>query len=111
MAHESEKPIQHDWCVLNFGTENAHEEIVTNVILVLLNNYFGRQFNSLNDVAIHPKNKDVYFTDTIYGYVQDFRPAPGLQDQVYRLNPATGAVTVVADRFDHPNGMQYTRSN
>lgn len=73
--------------------------------LVLLNNYFGRQFNSLNDVAIHPKNKDVYFTDTIYGYVQDFRPAPGLQDQVYRLNPDTGAVTVVADRFDHPNGM------
>jgi hypothetical protein len=61
----------------------------------------------LNDVAIHPKNKDIYFTDTIYGYVQDFRPAPGLQDQVYRLNPDTGAVTVVADRFDHPNGMSY----
>jgi gluconolactonase len=56
-------------------------------------------------VAIHPENKDIYFTDTIYGYVQDFRPAPGLQDQIYRLNPDTGAVTVVADGFDHPNGM------
>jgi hypothetical protein len=55
-------------------------------------------------VSIHPKNKDIYFTDTIYGYVQDFRPAPGLQDQVYRFNPDTGAVTVVADEFDHPNG-------
>jgi gluconolactonase len=74
---------------------------------VILNNYFGRQFNSLNDVAIHPKNKDIYFTDTIYGYVQDFRPAPGLQDQVYRFNPDTGAVTVVADEFDHPNGRNY----
>jgi gluconolactonase len=70
-----------------------------------LNNYFGRQFNSLNDVAIHPTNKDIYFTDTIYGYVQDFRPAPGLQDQVYRFNPDTGAVTIAADGFDHPNGM------
>ncbi|KAJ5469695.1 hypothetical protein N7539_009313 [Penicillium diatomitis] len=75
---------------------------------VLLNNFFGRQFNSLNDVAIHPKNKDVYFTDTIYGYVQDFRPSPGLRDQVYRLNPSTGAVTVVADNFGHPNGLTFS---
>ncbi|KAJ5682054.1 uncharacterized protein N7477_001994 [Penicillium maclennaniae] len=75
---------------------------------VLLNNYFGRQFNSLNDVVIHPKNKDIYFTDTIYGYVQDFRPAPGLQDQVYRFNPETGAVTIVADGFDHPNGLTFS---
>jgi hypothetical protein len=80
------------------------QQMIDESYLVLLNNYFGRQFNSLNDVAIHPKNKDVYFTDTIYGYVQDFRPAPGLQDQVYRLNPETGAVTVVADGFVHPNG-------
>ncbi|KAJ5155326.1 hypothetical protein N7492_008129 [Penicillium capsulatum] len=75
---------------------------------VLLNNYFGRQFNSLNDVAVHPRSKDVYFTDTIYGWVQDFRPAPGLQDQVYRFNPDTGAVTVVADGFDHPNGFTFS---
>lgn len=76
------------------------------MFIVILNNYFGRQFNSLNDVAIHPKNKEIYFTDTIYGFVQDFRPAPGLQDQVYRFNPDTGAVTVVADGFDHPNGNE-----
>lgn len=71
----------------------------------LLNNFFGRQFNSINDVAVNPRNKELYFTDTIYGYVQNFRPAPGLQDQVYRFNPDTGAVTVVADGFVHPNGM------
>ncbi|RDW90057.1 SMP-30/gluconolactonase/LRE family protein [Aspergillus mulundensis] len=74
----------------------------------LLNNFFGRQFNSLNDVNVHPVNKDVYFTDTIYGYVQDFRPAPGLQDQVYRFNPDTGAVSVVADGFVHPNGLTFS---
>ncbi|KAL2864278.1 SMP-30/gluconolactonase/LRE family protein [Aspergillus lucknowensis] len=74
----------------------------------ILNNFFGRQFNSLNDVAVHPKNKDVYFTDTIYGYVQDFRPTPGLQDQIYRFNPDTGAVTVVADGFVHPNGFTFS---
>lgn len=93
---------------------------------MLLNNYFGRQFSSLNDVAINPRNNDIYFTDTLYGepgqlprtesdtsytdiekigYLQDFRPAPGLRNQVYRLNDQTGAVTVVADAFALPNGM------
>lgn len=72
---------------------------------VLLNNFFGRQFNSINDLAVNPRNKEIYFTDTVYGYLQEFRPAPGLQDQVYRFNPDTGAVTVVADGFVHPNGM------
>ena len=69
-----------------------------------MNNYFGRQFNSLNDVAIHPTSKEVYFTDTAYGYLQNFRPVPGLRNQVYRMNPETGAVTVVADGYTLTNG-------
>ncbi|KAI0025573.1 D-lactonohydrolase [Xylariomycetidae sp. FL0641] len=75
---------------------------------VLLNNYFGRQFNSLNDVYINPRNNDVYFTDPLYGYLQDFRPVPGLQNQVYRYNDKTGAVTVVADGFAEPNGLTFS---
>jgi gluconolactonase len=31
----------------------------------LINNYFGRQFNSLNDLVINPTNSDLYFTDTL----------------------------------------------
>ncbi|KAI9879263.1 MAG: hypothetical protein M1823_006857, partial [Watsoniomyces obsoletus] len=75
---------------------------------VILNNYFGRQFNSLNDVAVNPRNDDLYFTDTLYGFLQDFRPVPGLPDQVYRLNPTTGAVTVAADGFGHCNGLTFS---
>ncbi|KPM42820.1 hypothetical protein AK830_g3767 [Neonectria ditissima] len=75
---------------------------------VLLNNYFGRQFNSLNDVVIHPSNDDLYFTDTLYGYLQDFRPVPGLRNQVYRYNFKSGAVTVVADDFTLPNGLTFS---
>lgn len=74
---------------------------------ILLNNFFGRQFNSLNDVSINPRNSEIYFTDVTYGYLQDFRPAPGLPNQVYRLNPDMGAVTVVADGFVNPNGIAY----
>ncbi|KAI1077132.1 D-lactonohydrolase [Whalleya microplaca] len=75
---------------------------------VLVNNYFGRQFNSLNDISINPRNKEVYFTDTLYGYLQDFRPSPGLPNQVYRYNDVTGAVTVVADGFSLPNGVTFS---
>lgn len=53
---------------------------------------------------VNPSNKDIYFTDSLYGYLQDFRPAPGIQNQVYRFNPDTGAVTVAADGFALPNG-------
>lgn len=73
-----------------------------------MNNFFGRQFNSLNDVSVHPINKDIYFTDTLYGFLQDFRPVPGLQNQVYRFNEATGALTVVADNFVLPNGITFS---
>ncbi|OAA68262.1 Six-bladed beta-propeller, TolB-like protein [Niveomyces insectorum RCEF 264] len=75
---------------------------------VLINNYFGRQFSSLNDLAVHPHSRDVYFTDPSYGYLQDFRPAPGLRNQVYRWREATGALTVVADDFVLPNGITFS---
>ena len=44
----------------------------------------------------------------MYGFLQDFRPYPGLPDQVYRLNPATGAVSVVATDFGHCNGLTFS---
>ncbi|EXJ59593.1 gluconolactonase [Cladophialophora yegresii CBS 114405] len=75
---------------------------------ILVNNYFGRQWNSLNDVAVNPRNGDVYFTDTLYGYLQNFRPSPELPNQVYRFNPSTGAVTTVADGFELPNGITFS---
>ncbi|KAJ9653331.1 hypothetical protein H2198_007473 [Neophaeococcomyces mojaviensis] len=75
---------------------------------VLVNNFYGRQFNSLNDVAVNPRNGELYFTDSLYGYLQDFRPPPGLPTQVYRLNTNTGSLTAVADGFDKPNGITFS---
>jgi gluconolactonase len=74
------------------------------MVAVILDNFFGRQFNSLNDASINPHNGEIYFTDPTYGYVQDFRPPPGLPKQVWRFDPSTGAVRVAADGFNMPNG-------
>ncbi|KAJ6598463.1 calcium-dependent phosphotriesterase, partial [Mycena vulgaris] len=74
---------------------------------VLLDNFFGRQFNSLNDIKIHPSGK-LFFTDVVYGWLNHFRPEPLMPNQVYRLDPDTGAVRVVATDFDKCNGIAFT---
>ncbi|KAI1386517.1 calcium-dependent phosphotriesterase [Hypoxylon trugodes] len=75
---------------------------------VVLNNYFGRQFNSFDDGAVNPRNGELYFTDSLYGYLQDFRPAPGLRLQIYRYNGDTGAVAAVADGYSLLNGITFS---
>ncbi|KAG6831539.1 hypothetical protein H0H92_009458 [Tricholoma furcatifolium] len=78
-----------------------------NNVTVLLDNFFGRQFNSLNDIKIHPSGK-FFFTDVVYGFLNHFRPNPLLPNQVYRFDPETGAVRVVATDFDKCNGIAFT---
>lgn len=75
---------------------------------VLLDNFFGRQFNALNDVKVHPRSKNIFFTDVTYGPLLGFRPPPHLPNQVYRLDPKTKAVRVVADGFDKCNGIAFS---
>lgn len=73
---------------------------------VLINNYMGRNFSSLNDVVQHPITGDLWFTDTEYAYWQYFAPAPTIRQQVYRFEPLTGVVQAVADYFGAPNGIE-----
>ncbi|TBU23473.1 calcium-dependent phosphotriesterase [Dichomitus squalens] len=75
---------------------------------VLLDNFFGRQFNSLNDIKIHPRTGKFFFTDVTYGFLNHFRPLPLLPNQVYRFDPDTGSVRVVADGFDRCNGVAFS---
>ncbi|KAF5391037.1 hypothetical protein D9757_003954 [Collybiopsis confluens] len=85
-------------------------------------NYYGRQFVSLNDIKIHPTNGKFFFTDVedegkrhvhlttnfSYGFLNHFRPVPLIPFQVYRFDPLTSAVRVVADGFNKPNGIAFT---
>ncbi|EJD07762.1 D-lactonohydrolase-like protein [Fomitiporia mediterranea MF3/22] len=75
---------------------------------VLLDNFYGRQFNSLNDVKVHPTSKAFFFCDVAYGYYQNFRPTPDIPNQVYRYDPKTRAVRVVADGLNKPNGIAFS---
>lgn len=75
---------------------------------ILLNNFHGREFNSINDVVVNHERDEIWFTDPTYGYMQDFRPAPKLPVQVYRFKPATGEMCCVADGFAQCNGLCFS---
>jgi len=75
---------------------------------ILLDNFFGRQFNSLNDAKIHPTSKAIFFTVVTYGWLNHFRPLPLMPNQVYRFDPDTGDVRVVADQFVRDNGLAFS---
>ncbi|KAJ3505757.1 hypothetical protein NLJ89_g7250 [Agrocybe chaxingu] len=75
---------------------------------VVLDNFFGRQFNSLNDIKVHPKSGAFFFTDVTYGFLNHFRSAPLMPNQVYRFDPQTATLRVIATDFDRPNGIAFT---
>lgn len=74
---------------------------------ILKSDFFGRQFNSVNDVVVHTDGS-VWFTDPIYGFEQGYRPPPQLPNQVYRWCPNSGSIRVIADGFGRPNGICFS---
>ncbi|KUJ16583.1 D-lactonohydrolase-like protein-like protein [Mollisia scopiformis] len=70
----------------------------------MVTNFHGRDFNSVNDVVVS-KDGCIWFTDPWYGHEQDFRSRPKLPNQVYRFDPKTGDIRVVADGFGRCNGL------
>jgi gluconolactonase len=74
---------------------------------VLAESYRGRRLNGPNDVTVH-SDGGIWFTDPLYGIATDYeggKQASELPPSVYRLDPDTGALEVVADDFAGPNGL------
>jgi gluconolactonase len=74
----------------------------------ILTSFLGRNFSSINDVRQDPHTGDIWFTDADYGYYQYFRPAPTIPKQVYRFDPSTGQIFMVADGFTQSNGIEFS---
>jgi len=80
-------------------------------ITVLVDRYQGRRLNSPNDVVV--KSDDtIWFTDPPYGIMSDYegnKSASELEgNYVFCLDPASGALSVVASDFDKPNGLAFS---
>ena len=73
----------------------------------VVTDFYGRPFNSVNDVVV-ARDGAIWFTDPVYGFEHGYRDKPSLPGQVYRYEPATGAIRTVADGFVKPNGICFS---
>jgi gluconolactonase len=80
-------------------------------VTVIADTYRGGRFNSPNDV-VERSDGSIWFTDPSYGISSDyegFRAERELDGcHVYSVDPATAAVTKVADDFERPNGLAFS---
>jgi gluconolactonase len=80
-------------------------------ILTIADRYDGRRLNSPNDVVVR-SDGSIWFTDPEYGIESDYEGHQGENEiggcHVYRVDPADGRVTIVADDFVRPNGLAFS---
>ena len=79
----------------------------TGEVETVLDAWGGLRLNSPNDVVVKG-NGTIWFTDPSYGYLQGFRSEPQTGDYVYRYDPASDRLSVVAEGFDKPNGLAFS---
>ena len=79
-------------------------------ITTLCDRYDGKKLNSPNDVVVK-SDGSVWFTDPTFGllgYYEGEKHEPELPANVYRIDPQTGRVTIVADDVEGPNGLAFS---
>lgn len=88
-------------------TRTEHDGTIT----VLADSFGGKRLNSPNDVVVR-SDGTIWFTDPAYGIDSDYEGFAAPQEQagdfVFRLDPETGSLTVVADDFVRPNGLAFS---
>ncbi|MFG1866486.1 SMP-30/gluconolactonase/LRE family protein [Micromonospora arborensis] len=90
-------------------TRTEHDGTIT----VLADRFEGRRLNSPNDVVVRADGT-IWFTDPSYGIHSDYEGNSGTNEfggncYVFRLDPATDDLRVVADDFCRPNGLAFSR--
>lgn len=89
-------------------TRTEHDGSIT----VLASHYKGKRLNSPNDVVVK-SDGSIWFTDPSYGIMADYEGKKAESEigacHVYRIDPHSGDVAVVADDFVKPNGLAFSR--
>ena len=81
-------------------------------IVSVVDNYDGKRFNSPNDVVVK-SDGTIWFTDPPYGILPGTKEGYASESKiggchVYRYDPTTDEVSIVADDFDKPNGIAFS---
>jgi gluconolactonase len=89
-------------------TRTEHDGSIT----VLADRFKGKRFNSPNDVVVK-SDGSIWFTDPSYGILIDYEGERAESEigscNVYRIDPSSGDITMVAGDFLKPNGLAFSR--
>jgi gluconolactonase len=79
-------------------------------ITTIADSFDGKRLNSPNDVVVK-SDGSVWFTDPTFGILgeyEGYKAEPQLPMHVYRIDPVTRAVSVVAEGILGPNGLCFS---
>ncbi len=79
-------------------------------ITVICERFEGKRLNSPNDIVVK-SDGSIWFTDPRFGILSNYEgeiAEPELPMNVYRVDGVTGAVTIVADGINAPNGLAFS---
>jgi gluconolactonase len=96
------------------GCSHLHRSVnrteLDGTMTTLVDCYQGKRLNAPNDVVVK-RDGTIWFTDPPYGIQTDYegeRQSPELAPSVYRFDPTTNTLTLVADDFEGPNGLCFS---
>ena len=87
-------------------TRTEHDGQIT----VLADRFEGKRLNSPNDVVVK-SDGSIWFTDPAFGLLSDYEGERAEQElplAFYRLDPATGQLTMLDDTVEAPNGLAFS---
>ena len=79
-------------------------------ITVLADGFNGKRLNSPNDITC-AADGSLWFSDPLFGILSDFegeKAEPELAQGVYRIDGATGELTLQLDDLNGPNGLAFS---
>jgi gluconolactonase len=80
-------------------------------VVTIADRHDGKRLNSPNDVVVQ-SDGSIWFTDPSYGIDSDYEGDKSDREQacchVFRVDPASGKLHVVADDFVQPNGLAFS---